>query len=185
MLLNAQNALLLIDNSVCKLSPKFTRISHINPKHIEEGLSKSAFIPPRERRFSNFSDLYYSDHHYPSHTPHDSPIIDYNQEPLSTSPKEKYSSSLLERFDIEMIPDFPSSSIATDRIASCPNSTQIIPNHYNDSNSNLHHSNEIHHHYYNEEEDNTFTFNSVNQYDLPETMEDLSLFFLSFYCFIE
>ena len=85
--------------------------------------------------YSDYTDSSYSDHHSLSHTPHDSPIIDYNQEPLSTSPKEKYSSSLLERFDIEMIPDFPSSSIATDRIASCPNSTQIIPNHYNDSNT--------------------------------------------------
>ena len=204
MLLNAQNALLLIDNSVCKLSPKLTRISHINPKHTDEGLSKTSYLPPRERRFSNFSDLYYSDHHSPSHTPHDSPIIDYNQELSYSSPKEKFTSSgILERLDIDMIPDFPSSSITTDRIASCsnsvpiipnqytdriascPNSVQIAPNQYTDNNTNLQHLNEIHNHFYNEEENNIFTYNSINQYELPETMEDLSLFFLFLYFFIE
>ena len=178
ILLNSQNALLLRNNSVCKLSPRLTRVSHINPKHMEDTNTKCTHNAPRERRFSNFSDLYYSDHHSPSHTPHDSPITEDNQDLLSTSPKEKLASSTLDRLDLDMIPDFPSSSVATDRVASCPNSVQITPNHYVELTKNQFKTPDTQAHFFNEDEEPSFVSFSSTQYELPEGIPDMSLYIL-------
>lgn len=129
MLLNAQNALLFRTNTVSKISPRVSRISHINPKHTPDvGTSLSKSVMVSDRRNSNFSEfLYVSDHtHSPLQSPRDS-------RESSMSPTEHHG-NLIDQLDINQIPDFPPINTNFERFASCPNSVQITPCNLNSSN---------------------------------------------------